>query len=1138
MKHFLTKHLALILFHICFIILFLTNFPFGKWFIGWDSINPELNFGVNFLRSFSAFWQENYGLGTLGGHGFAATLPHTIITYVLSFFFSQSAIRPLFTFLCLYLGGLGMYVLTNSLLNKLLHTSQFEKLQGKYQLSCAPFIALFTSLFYMLNFGTVQIFYVQLETFIGHFAALPWLFWIAFEFLQTRSRKKLCLFFIINFFATLQGFIPSLFVAYITALLLFLFTYVAIHKFDINLIRSCLLLLLFTGFINAYWLFPLAYYTFTQNSIFLNSYNNLISTPHFIDVNRKYGDIKNISLIRGYLWDSSELGGFLLQPWINHQQNVIVTSIGYAFFTIIVGGVFASLIWIKERGTKALTGIFFFFFISIGTNLPFITVITNILQSISPTYQQAFRTAFTKFSIGLSFSYSIFLAIGILILTFLLYQKREKMYALILPSIIGIIGLVVFSFPAFQGHLLYKRLLLDLPKPYQEVMSYFKSQPDGRIADFPQECAEGWYAYSWGYFGSGFYWYGVKQPFMSRSFDVWSNRNENYYWEISHAIQTENYDQVDSILKKYDISWALYDPNELYCQNQKDVILQEKLINYLKTSPQYHLERSLSDTHITPILIFKRNSSPSQSFVSFTDKLPNAGPLYIWNDQDTIAETLGAYQTNTNRPYELTYPFRSIFTKRKAEEKEFQIKRDTSTITFSTLLPDTQQSSTMLLPAISTVEKTIPVIIHLNDQSQTQTSLYLTVSTPEVKVGNSIIVPKSKPVLLGQLPAQTEKPILRINGELVSFNSNDIAEGLFSTTQANSILVSNTSGTILFRWNSQTTSNPIPDILTSQSFTLPPLHGQLLSVSFPLTQGNEKLGNTTRLGYDASITPTSCYEPVPSNKNKFEIQGGSSTPFVRLVSQESSQCLTLHFPKLDTDSGYLLEIEARSIQGNHPNFTLYNKEKTAYQDETILTTPTFSTFSYVIPPTFKDEIGYDLQIRNVSESPVISTNDFSRVGIWPIPYTYFKNITLTPDSTTIISGSTANSTTFLVSHPTETYYSIVYPNTKKYQYLLLSQSYNTGWKAYAIPYSCTKQTLGCTFVKIFPFLFGNEIKTHILVNNWENGWELSSNSTNTHDFVIVIFLPQYLQYIGYLILLFSGISFCFLYRKFDSRLKT
>jgi hypothetical protein len=87
--------------------------------------------------------------------------------------------------------------------------------------------------------------------------------------------------------------------------------------------------------------------------------------------------------------------------------------------------------------------------------------------------------------------------------------------------------------------------------------------------------------------------------------------------------------------------------------------------------------------------------------------------------------------------------------------------------------------------------------------------------------------------------------------------------------------------------------------------------------------------------------------------------------------------------------------------------------------------------------------------------------------------------------------------------------------------LYLSQSYHPGWKAYIVKHetSNVKRFLN-TF---FPFIFGKEIKEHVLVNNWANGFILSSNTklltSNTNKFnIIIVFLPQYLEFLGFLMI--------------------
>jgi hypothetical protein len=54
------------------------------------------------------------------------------------------------------------------------------------------------------------------------------------------------------------------------------------------------------------------------------------------------------------------------------------------------------------------------------------------------------------------------------------------------------------------------------------------------------------------------------------------------------------------------------------------------------------------------------------------------------------------------------------------------------------------------------------------------------------------------------------------------------------------------------------------------------------------------------------------------------------------------------------------------------------------------------------------------------------------------------------------------------------------------------------------------------FPTLFPFL-GQKLKNHILVNNWSNGWVLGKDSAQESK-IVIIFWPQYLEYLGFLFL--------------------
>src|SRR3989338_5831690 len=108
MTKFTPKTITLLLYHIIVGTIIATNFRVDRWLMGWDGLYPELNIPLNLIRGLTAGWQEYYGAGLVGGHGFAATLPHTLIIGLFSLGIPQHLVRSVFIFLCYYLGGLGM----------------------------------------------------------------------------------------------------------------------------------------------------------------------------------------------------------------------------------------------------------------------------------------------------------------------------------------------------------------------------------------------------------------------------------------------------------------------------------------------------------------------------------------------------------------------------------------------------------------------------------------------------------------------------------------------------------------------------------------------------------------------------------------------------------------------------------------------------------------------------------------------------------------------------------------------------------------------------------------------------------------------------------------------------------------------
>ncbi len=272
---------------VIFIGVFLTNFPFASYMTGWDNLHPELNFMLNFKNGIESVWQDNQGVGTFGGHGYAATLPHTLFLFLMSIFIPDMYLRSGFTFLTLLAGSVGVFVLIRNLLKR-----ENEHIKN--------ISALAAGMFYMLNFATVQNFYIQLEAFIIHFALLPWLFHSIIRFFEKSNLKNLAIFFALSLVASAQGFIPPLFIVYMILLSVFLTVYF-LNKKTFTAFKKAALIFGITIVANLYWLLPVMIYSISDSDIYLSAYNNLSSTQNFILKNQTYGNINDMSILRIYL---------------------------------------------------------------------------------------------------------------------------------------------------------------------------------------------------------------------------------------------------------------------------------------------------------------------------------------------------------------------------------------------------------------------------------------------------------------------------------------------------------------------------------------------------------------------------------------------------------------------------------------------------------------------------------------------------------------------------------------------------------------------------------------------------------------------------------------------------------------------
>jgi len=523
--------LLLVVVELC---LFKANYKPGTWLIGWDSTQPELNLKLNLFRILNSVWQEYRGLGLLDGMAHGANLIHWLYVYLLHLFLPANLIRYVFIFLMHFLGGLGMFFF----LKKIFKTGVLVSFLG--------------ATFYLLNPAIIQMFYSPLEVFVIHFAFLPWLFWVLINYLNSPSKKNLLHLFLVNLLSVSQSHVPSIFLVYLFGVLVTTLFYLK----NWRQIIVCGLIIFST---NAFWALPFGYSALKNAEVIVNSKINRLSDPEVILMNRSFGDLKSVILLRSFNldygdWNNDGAYGFQMPVWREFLNRQNIEVLGYILFSFAVLGVITGL-FKRQKLYVPFVIILLFVFSGLATDAPVVSKIGSFLSDKIPFYKEVFRFSFTKFAVFYAFCLSVFIGVFLEIFS----GKFTKWFRCLVA--IGLIAVIfVVAQPTFKGEFLYDKLKLNVPSEYFELFSYFDGQKDdGRIVVLPQPSFWNWEYSTWGYRGSGIIWQGIAKPLLHRAFDPWSAYNETYFNELNDAISRKDKTLFNRVLKKYKARWIILD---------------------------------------------------------------------------------------------------------------------------------------------------------------------------------------------------------------------------------------------------------------------------------------------------------------------------------------------------------------------------------------------------------------------------------------------------------------------------------------------------------------------------------------------------------------------------------------------------
>lgn len=663
--------------------IYYTNLSGNFWLTGWDNLHPEFNFKLNIGRAFYSSWQEYQGLGLPAGNGHAAEFFREIILVGLSLFTSLQSIRKIYLLFMLIAGPVGVFIF----LKKIIFKESRDDLKSIF--------SLLGSLFYLLNIATVQIFYLPFEAFTTFYGIMPWMIFSIYNYSHVPTRKNLFFIILIHLVGSAQFFIPTLFIVY--AVLLGIITSDLLKITNLKKIFKIYLVIFVS---NLFWLLPFLYYSINNIGSQLNSYLNLLYSGDIYLKNVVYGGLFNSLLLKGFIFSTTDQispqnYGYLMDTWRNYFANPIIIAIALILSLIFIIGIIDS---IRKNTNRAFILIFLIFFslIAIDT-IPF-NFLNEFLRKI-PLFDQIFRNPYTKFANILLFVESIFFALGIQTF-FIFFKDRLKKQTIYL--IVGTILLLqtVVVLPIWQGNFIYTNFKLSIPNEYFELFEYFKNQGDGRIANFPQTSPNGWEIYNWGYRGSGFLWYGIKQPILDRAFDVWDKNSENYFWEIYKSTYSNNPINTRNVFKKYDVHWILVD-NNIVGNTTNNAIDYDKFRELLNKISEIRFIKNFGN-----IDLYQFNSNLKEDkYITIVNDLPNVLPSYKWNDNDVAFNEFGPYLSAINdNSSNIYYPFRSIFTGRGNNEDGLKISEDDNNFVFTAKIITSFVNQQLVVPKFNLEE--------------------------------------------------------------------------------------------------------------------------------------------------------------------------------------------------------------------------------------------------------------------------------------------------------------------------------------------------------------------------------------------------------------------------------------------------
>lgn len=271
---------------------------------------------------------------------------------------------------------------------------------------------------------------------------------------------------------------------------------------------------------------------------------------------------------------------------------------------------------------------------------------------------------------------------------------------------------------------------------------------------------------------------------------------------------------------------------------------------------------------------------------------------------------------------------------------------------------------------------------------------------------------------------------------------------------------------------------------------------------------------------DFQQTAKSC-DPYRQGEYQHQLipQQDDGTKTLRLTSKNSSNCIHFTFPDFAVTQSYLLSVEAKNVAGRGLFMSVSDDVNRGILFDTYLDTTQkkdSEVFSYLLSPVNQIGSGYSVNFDNLSFNNAETINELHRISLFQIPYHFLSEIKLVPAEPTTPSLQNIH-TGIEVAHPNPTFYKVtISPHQLDNPLLVIWQGDYAGW-------------VGIHRQASFPY-FKTILRTSV-VNNWAQGWDISSLDPNSTNVVYLFFWPQFLTFFGFSLLLVTPFTIFLLYKK-------